>query len=310
MELLALGALIMAVMVWAQIAERHPRALKLLRGLHLLLGLMLVAVGVGMMLHPDGLGAYAPDAARLGGLAVVSGVVLLLPLYGAQRIKFSWWQALQLDRPTPLVTWALLTLFLSSNVAMVMVKSLDEALPEHPLSFLWLQNIFVVVLVLVGVGWGFRRSGGETARRLGLERPTFHTLLLGVSMALIMMITTGLVGGLVALISGGDYGNDFNQQIIGRLPGVWGVISMGVATGLGEEVLFRGALQPVLGVGVTSLLFALSHAQYFNPAWVIIFTLGLLLGFTRKRWGLGTAILAHAVYNMLIGLLALWAMNF
>jgi len=80
---------------------------------------------------------------------------------------------------------------------------------------------------------------------------------------------------------------------------------MAVATGIGEELLYRGALQPVLGIWLTSLIFALGHVQYLNPFFISIFISGLILGWARNRWGLGTAIWSHFMYNALIGLLSL-----
>ena len=75
---------------------------------------------------------------------------------------------------------------------------------------------------------------------------------------------------------------------------------VGVGAGLGEETLFRGAVQPRLGIAATSVLFASMHVQY-GPS--------LLLGVRVPALGRSRAaartdqyhgqLLAHAAYNFL-----------
>jgi membrane protease YdiL (CAAX protease family) len=211
-----------------------------------------------------------------------------------------------------LTAWALLVMFIGSNVALTSLESLSEIEITHPLTIIITQNITFVLAALLGVGWGVRRNWQGVTRRLGLSRPRGRDVWLGATMALLMLMSTMLVGALVTIMFGDGLAEStgFNQQIIQQLPGVGGVLLMGFASGIGEELLYRGALQPVARLWLTSLLFALSHIQYLSPAIAIIFVLGLLLGAIRDRWGLNTAIWAHAVYNTLVGLFALLAMNF
>ena len=66
----------------------------------------------------------------------------------------------------------------------------------------------------------------------------------------------------------------------------------------GEEVLYRGALQPVFGIALTSLFFTLIHVQYaFTPAALIVFGLSLAFAWLRARFSSTSAIIAHASYN-------------
>lgn len=62
----------------------------------------------------------------------------------------------------------------------------------------------------------------------------------------------------------------------------------------------------------TSLLFALLHSQYgVSFATVAVFGVGLILGLLRQRANTTTAMIAHAVYNMSLGLIAYfgWLQN-
>ncbi len=67
--------------------------------------------------------------------------------------------------------------------------------------------------------------------------------------------------------------------------------------GLGEELLFRGALQPVLGLTLTSLLFAFAHC--ITPTYAMLTGLmGLYLGWLAEASGtLWGPIVTHALYD-------------
>jgi membrane protease YdiL (CAAX protease family) len=90
----------------------------------------------------------------------------------------------------------------------------------------------------------------------------------------------------------GSFGSDI-------LPWVLLAVSAGVA----EEVLFRGALQPRLGLLLTSLLFTATHLQYgLSIVLAVILLGGLSLGLLRKYANTTTAILCHVTYDLLAGL--------
>jgi membrane protease YdiL (CAAX protease family) len=81
------------------------------------------------------------------------------------------------------------------------------------------------------------------------------------------------------------------------------MVVFALGSGLGEELLFRGALQPTLGLVATSLLFGLVHLgpnRRFWPwtAWAT--AMGFLLGAIHEVTGhLAGAVLAHALINFL-----------
>ena len=89
-----------------------------------------------------------------------------------------------------------------------------------------------------------------------------------------------------------------------------GVLSLGLAAALGEELVFRGALQPRFGIFLTALLFAFTHSQYvLSPSTLVVFVVGLVLGWVRMRRNTTTAMILHATYNIAIGLMGLLAMQ-
>jgi membrane protease YdiL (CAAX protease family) len=75
-------------------------------------------------------------------------------------------------------------------------------------------------------------------------------------------------------------------------------ILLGLSAGVGEELVFRGALQPRLGLVRTTLLFAALHGQYswFGIGEVLV--LGLALGWIRARANTTAAIAVHAAYDI------------
>jgi membrane protease YdiL (CAAX protease family) len=81
-----------------------------------------------------------------------------------------------------------------------------------------------------------------------------------------------------------------------------GLVAIGAAAGLGEEWLFRGVLQPVLGFWLTSLLFGLAHVGGIRmlPFGVWATGMGLVMGgLAIATGGLIAPIVAHGVYDML-----------
>jgi uncharacterized protein len=77
---------------------------------------------------------------------------------------------------------------------------------------------------------------------------------------------------------------------------------------IGEEIFYRGALQPVFGNLVTSVFFAVMHTQVLlTPGVVLIFIVSYVLGVLRARQSTTAAIIAHFVYNFVQLLLLILA---
>jgi membrane protease YdiL (CAAX protease family) len=73
---------------------------------------------------------------------------------------------------------------------------------------------------------------------------------------------------------------------------------VGISAGLGEEILFRGLIQPVFGVLATSALFALIHLHYGpTPLLLELFLIGIVLGLVRQRWNTTAAIWVHGGFD-------------
>jgi CAAX protease family protein len=98
-------------------------------------------------------------------------------------------------------------------------------------------------------------------------------------------------------------------------PGAGDLTLMALAAGVGEELLFRGTLQPAWGLAVSSLVFTAVH--FWVPirgaarACYIVFVLSvsLVLGLLFQRLGLGSSIVAHATVDLVILLAARQALR-
>lgn len=80
-----------------------------------------------------------------------------------------------------------------------------------------------------------------------------------------------------------------------------------LAAGFGEELLFRAALQPLLGPWLASAVFVLAHARAYRfwplnkAAWIKILALSgssLFFGLVFAHIGLLAAMLSHAMIDM------------
>lgn len=92
----------------------------------------------------------------------------------------------------------------------------------------------------------------------------------------------------------------------------WNPVWFSLAAGIGEEILFRGALQSVAGIGAASALFVLAHARAYRfntiDRRVLVQVLGLfgasfVLAAVAHYAGLLVAIVFHIVVDI-AGLLA------
>jgi uncharacterized protein len=164
------------------------------------------------------------------------------------------------------------------------------------------QTIGFVALAYFGVGLFVKRSFREASHRLGLVRLTPTQLLISLGMVIPTFIISMVAGVLVQVFQPelADRIQENLQLITTNFDSFWGALLIGVSAGVGEEIFFRGAIQPRFGIIFTAAVFALIHTQY-GASFVTLgaFGIGLLWGYQRQRWGTTSAILTHAVYDII-----------
>jgi membrane protease YdiL (CAAX protease family) len=161
-------------------------------------------------------------------------------------------------------------------------------------------SIPFIVFALAGVGLFIRRGGRRTVERLGLFRPTWKQLLAAVGITLLLLAFN--FGVNLAWEAADPQSFDLMERvtnhIFGNLATVAGAIALGLSAGIGEELLFRGAVQPRLGLLLTAVLFTIGHLQYgMTIATIEILIIGLVLGLVRNRANTSVCILIHVGYN-------------
>jgi membrane protease YdiL (CAAX protease family) len=172
-----------------------------------------------------------------------------------------------------------------------------------------LTGVPLLLFALVGVGWFIRRGGSGTLDRLGLRRPTWRQLLVAVAVTALLLAFNYGVNVAWEAVDPGSYDllERVTENIFGGLMTVGGGIVLGLSAGISEELLFRGAVQPRLGLLLATFLFAIGHLQYgLTIATLEIFIIGLVLGLMRKWTHTTICILIHAGYNtfgVLLGIL-------
>ncbi len=173
---------------------------------------------------------------------------------------------------------------------------------------LWVQQITFALWAVIGVGWLTRRRLLQALERLGLVAPRPVEVAVGIGTGLIsvaIILALEIVAGAVGWGLDEDV-QRLTEVLIGPLLGsIPGILTLGLAAGIGEETLFRGALQPRFGLLITSLLFALLHSQYgITLSTLAVFIVGMILGLVRNRYNTSTCVIAHASYNITLGLIA------
>jgi membrane protease YdiL (CAAX protease family) len=310
----------------AQVARKNREAeitlIVVLLALSLLVAVLGAFTGLGLLLRAAG--SSDPGSERLafvaaGGAALLAGVLgagLCVPplrrLMGG-RLKNAFWA----DPPIFLALW-LFVVVLANNAVSFLIFTQEPDVSRlfpggrlSPGTILTSQLPFVAV-ALLGVGLGVRRSPSEVLARLGYGAISIRqlgvvVLFIGAALALSVAadaLFAELQPDLYRKV--GELSDSlFNPVGLSPFSAVLFGLLVGVGAGLGEETLFRGAVQPVLGILPTSILFASMHVQY-GPSLLLgyVFLLSIGLGLLRRRINTTASFLAHAGYNSLAIILA------
>jgi hypothetical protein len=156
-----------------------------------------------------------------------------------------------------------------------------------------------VALALAGVGFLVRRDLRATLERLGLRDLSRRDLGIIAAGALLLFAFNGAAEWLQRAAFHATWTHDqrVNQQLVRGLT-LWQTLLLGLTAGMGEEITLRGALQPRLGLWLTSALFASLHVQYSWYGMVTIMAIGLVLGVLRQRTSTTVCVVVHGLYDI------------
>ncbi|MEA2684705.1 MAG: protease family protein [Chloroflexota bacterium] len=199
------------------------------------------------------------------------------------------------------------TLFLSLQVSTDQLRQIKQSGQSPSLVFIIGTNQLPFLIVAVaGVGFMARRNPRQTLQRLGLYWPGWRWIL-GSAGAAVVLVIFGIVFDLLTVRLTPEQSksiDEVSKQLLNNVNTWEAAVVLALAAGIGEEILFRGALMPRLGNALSALIFAVLHTQYaISLATLEIFLLGLALGWIRKRAGTTGSIIAHAGYDLILLLL-------
>ena len=257
-----------------------------------------------------GLSNTTTNLAAAGGLDTgFSLLTLALFAVGTARIP-----GLRHLRPGRPISWLALTLFfhsLAANLAPSTATATVAATVSTPQTTadLVVGGLPFAIIGITAVGPGVRRDLRGVLERLGALPLRPAGWLLGVAVGLLLVpLGDPIVTLLTTHLTPADCQVQ-QQQVAQSLQGVdrTALEQFGIAlsAGVSEELLFRGALQPRIGVLLSSVLWATFHLQYTchglpSVSNLYILLLGLVFGGLRKWSGLLAAIAAHVAYDAAI----------
>jgi uncharacterized protein len=103
---------------------------------------------------------------------------------------------------------------------------------------------------------------------------------------------------------------EMSKSLVQRLnPSFLQISALSIAAGFGEEILFRGAFQPLIGLIPASVFFAGLHTGFrfdrhvYRLYFLIVFFISILLGLTARYIGLPAAMIAHGTWDFTMILL-------
>ncbi|HEV1998302.1 MAG TPA: CPBP family intramembrane glutamic endopeptidase [Candidatus Dormibacteraeota bacterium] len=196
------------------------------------------------------------------------------------------------------------TVFLSLQVSTDQLKAIKQSGASPSLLFIIGTNqLPFLVVAFAGVGLFVKRGFRDTLQRLGLYWPGWRWIAISAAFA-VALVAFGVAFDLLITKLTPEQSksiNEVSQQLLSNVTNPFAAVALALAAGIGEELLFRGALQPRLGIVAAALLFAVLHTQYsISLASLEIFILGLALGLLRKRAGVTGTIIAHAGYDLIL----------
>lgn len=266
--------------------------------------------------------AMAPINPGSGILVAVLAVICGTIAYNAVHSEtFQAWlgQRLPTYKATSLVHQTAvihcLLIVVSSIFGFIIIGGLDgvaESLEQSGISSssVVFEGALWVMAALLGVGFAIRRTWPETLQRLGLSLPNREETVMGVLTGAGLFVAQIIFQVVWLTLSP----QTMEQQTVAAqamsnaINSLPLALLMAASAAIGEEIIMRGALQPVFGAAIVSLFFAVLHSQYlFTPITLFIFGLSMVLARLRSRYNTSTAILAHFVYNALP--FVLWSLS-
>jgi hypothetical protein len=173
---------------------------------------------------------------------------------------------------------------------------------------LYYNGIELIILAFCGVGVIVSRCSSATFERLSLLRPTKIHLLVAFLLVLLGFTFDAYWAIEISYhVEGQDLATQFAHYTSGSFDShislaasISLVAASAILFAVGEEMVIGGALQPVLGVIPSSVLYALLYGQFaLAPIFMVkLFCWSVFLGMVRRYTNLTTTLLGHIGFNL------------
>jgi CAAX protease family protein len=232
--------------------------------------------------------------------ALVAGALIAVLAFERPRVLLL--TPLGLDPARLVHAVVAVTLALGALTAMLLFVALKDE-PATTIPFYATDSVISVVsdvaLALAGVGFLMTRDLRTALDRLDLRPIRLRQAGWAVAAALIFHVVVGAMEWTESIVLPGLHALEerFDYEFIGISPLV-GAALVSVTAGIGEEILFRGALQPRVGIVISASLFAMLHVQYQVPGLAMILVVGLALGLLKQWTSTTFTVVVHVVYDL------------
>jgi membrane protease YdiL (CAAX protease family) len=273
-------------------ARRHPRRLTL--------GVAAGSLSLGALTWIFQLQWFDLTPLEFTITALVAGALIAVLAFERPRVFLL--SPLGLDPARSVHAVVAVTLALAALTAILLFVALKDE-PATTIPFYATDSVISVVsdvaLALAGVGFLVTRDLRTSLDRLDLRPIRLRHAGWAVAAAVVFHVVVGVMEWTESIVLPGLHALEerFDYEFVGISPLV-GAALVSVAAGIGEEILFRGALQPRVGIVISASLFAMLHVQYQVPGIAMILVVGLALGLLKQWTSTTFTVIVHVVYDL------------
>ncbi len=295
-----LVAIVAGLSAWAHAAERIKElrlALYIVAGL--ISGIAILVAGTSIVVNLTG------DRGSIDSnnyMIAATGIAIGVPLIPQVRRLCSRFMPFDPVSPADMIGLSTLLATAVYSVGISLRSDANVNIGSVSATELVSQAVALIFISYFGVGFLMNRRFRDATDRLGLNSITGRQL--GRAVALVAgLFAVTIASGILTYYLEPNLDKQIQDNLKNMtqdVSSIGGALLLGISAGAGEEILFRGAIQPRYGIIFTSIVFASLHIQYGISLTIVgIFFVSILLGIERKRVNTTASMVTHVIYDVL-----------
>ena len=294
------------LLMFANYTEKNKGARNITKGILILIVLLVLLGGVASVEFPELMSSSGINAINYGYGTIITAFISFLIFIKAVRIWIS--KLIPIDPENWLHGTALVFAILLVGISLTTAISVNvvEFSKSSGIdsSGVIMQDVLFVLVSIFGVGWLTRRKLKDSLERLGIVKPSMKDIGWAVVYTAMLFLIVMIVGLISLMFNPSsailDAEGDPTVEILGTIT-IATALLFALGAGVGEEILFRGAMQPRFGIIFTSIIFAAMHIQYLDfVSMGTLFLISVVLGYERKMVNTTAAIITHFLYDLVL----------